>query len=356
MKAIRNILAVLLLSTLPLSGAEIVVPVAGVTSGGFGSYWQSDLTIHNVGSSPAEITLTFATSEGPERATEITVGPKETRIYRNVVGDQLGVSSGIGALILEADAVTASKLSVASRTFTVGDAGQLGQDIPAYREDGFARSGETAVISGPVDVDTSRFNFGMFAAEDARVELALYRADGTLETEETVEIDGLTQLQYTNGVESLLKSVPMDGDTLYARVVSGAVVFYGSIVANDSNDPSFVPQNVTRENYASVLVGVDVDEDGTVDIADADGDGVLDQPIRIAYTGFPYTIDVIAIDPEGNQVTLDLLNEAVDIKLYGGNVLQIYPVANRRGTSTDIILRASDGALSTEFILPVDFL
>lgn len=347
--------AAAILLTLPLMGAEIIIPAAGVVEGVNGSSWKSDVTLHNAGSETTTVTMTFHDAEGPVGTSEVTIGPRQTKTFVNVVSSEIGVQNGLGALVLSTGDLAAKKLSVSSQTYTSGPAGQLGQDVPSYTTAELARSGDTSIVSGPSNIETSRFNFGLYAHEDSVVELVLYRADGTEAAKTIKEYDAMTQRQY-NGVNSVFGVGGMNGDTVYARVGSGAVILYGSTIANDSNDPAFVTQHVTRENFATMLLGVDINQDGTIDIADADGDGVLDSALKIAYTGFPETLDIIVVDPEGETVSLELITEADDMKLYGMNTLQIYPFVTRRGTSDTIVLRASDGFVSSDVVIPVDFL
>lgn len=353
----RTVPTLLLISAMALSAsaAELIVPVAGATEGALGSSWQSDLVFHNIGSTMVSAEVTLHTSAGATESIVVLVGPGRTVLLQDVVGTEMNLSNVTGALVIEVDDFAARKLIVNSRTYTTGPAGPFGHDIPVYRSDELSRAGDTAVITGPADVDLARFNFGIYAATDSEVEWTLVRSDGTRESSLIEAYEAGTQFHYNAGIRNFLGLTPMNGDVIYARVRSGDVITYGTTIDNLSNDPSFTRGITTRENFDVALLGVDMNQDGVIDIADADGDGVLDQPMEIAISGFPTTLRVVAVDPEGEQVELVLLTQSGDISLRAGGILQIYPFSTRKGTSDTIMLRASDGVASTDFVLPVVF-
>ena len=335
------------------TAAELVVPVAGASEGAFGSKWQSDLVFHNIGSAMVTAEVTLYTTEGEQASIVVFVGPGKTLNIADVVGTEMGLSNVTGALVIEVDDIEARKLIVNSRTFTSGPAGPFGHDIPAYGGSELTRTGETAVITAPATIEGTRFNFGIYAAADSEIEWVLVRADGTEENPVVVTYEAKTQFHYNRGIRNFLNLTPADGDVLYARVRSGAVITYGTAINNASNDPSFSRGIATRENIDVLLLGVDLDEDGVVDIADADGNGVLDEPITVSIHGFPTFLRVIAVDPEGSEIALELVTTSNDIRLLEGGVLQIYPSLSRRGTSDTIVLRATDGVAFTDIVLPV---
>ena len=83
------------------SGVQrLVFPGVGSVPGAGGSYWQSDLTIHNPYRDPIRLTLRYVSSEGGiERP--LTVAPRQTLRWPDVVANLFGERGGVGTLWIE---------------------------------------------------------------------------------------------------------------------------------------------------------------------------------------------------------------------------------------------------------------
>ena len=320
-----------------MSAAQLVIPAAGAGAGANDSQWQSELTIHNVGLTSTDLTLSFYRTNGIDATHSITVAPRQTVILENIVQETFGIDTGSGAIVIEGDPFGLKKLSVTSRTFNRSESGEFGQDIPAWTESSAAATGDTAVINGPVAASMARFNFGIFAPVDTDVEWMLVRQSGTVAASVSESYDAGTQLQYNQGIPTFLGVENEDGDVVYARITEGRAFVYGSIIQNSTNDPSFVPFAVTRENFAAQLVGIDLNEDGEVDIFDTDSDGVLDGEVSLSTAGFPNYFRVVVVDPEGNPVDLELVDASNDVRLLENGTVQWLPSSGQRGTAGVLI-------------------
>jgi hypothetical protein len=342
-----------------LSAAQLIVPAAGAGAGARGSQWQSDVTIHNAALTPASLTFSFHDSDGLVASFPFTVAARETVTITDIVASAFGVStlSGAvtGAIVIEADEITLLKLAVTSRTFATSEAGEFGQDIPALTPAAAAGTGDTAVLAGPSEVSGSRFNFGLYTLEASTVEWVLVRSTGDIGATVDSEYDANVQVQYNRGIQTLLAAQPAPDDVVYARVLSGSVIAYGSIVNNASNDPGFVPAFRTRENFPAKLLGIDLNEDGNIDIP-ANADGVLESPVPLrASHGFPNYFRIVVVDPEGAEVHLELVDPPSDVRLLDGGTVRWFPVGSLSGTSGALIVSASDGFAETRFLIPVTF-
>jgi len=79
--------------------ARMVFPAVGSVPGIGGSYWQSDLTMHNPFREPVPVTLRFVTGEGGiDRA--FTLAPRQTVLWPDVVRVLFG-TDGVGTLWVE---------------------------------------------------------------------------------------------------------------------------------------------------------------------------------------------------------------------------------------------------------------
>jgi hypothetical protein len=354
-------LAILLFAALvTVSGfaaaTDLIIPVTGTLPGADGSLWQGEVTLHNASTNVAVITVTFFPSGGVPASREIVVPARSTVNYENAIGELFGVENGSGALRLEISEGARGQVAVTSRVMNLGPAGRFGQDVPAVSGTATLRSGSTAVVTGPAQNEGTRFNFGIFAIQDSEVNWRLLSADGTLLTEKTETYEAGAQVQYNNGVATFLGVEATDGAAIHARILKGEAIVYGSIVESSTGDPTFVPGFEVRENFAVEFLGVDLDENGTVDIADADGDGVLDEPVTVYVGPFPNYFRVIALPTQAGEVVLTLLEAPLGFAMIDGNgTIQAAPSASDRGKTTQIVVRATDGFAVADLVIPIVF-
>ena len=354
-------LAILLFAALvSLSGfaaaTDLIIPVTGTVPGANDSLWQGEVTLHNASTNVAMITVTFYPSGGEPVSAEITVPARSTVNYENAVFELFGVENGSGALLLEVSEEARGQVAVTSRVMNVGPSGRFGQDVPVVSGTATLRSGSTAVVTGPAHIEGKRFNFGLFAIQDSEVTWRLLSADGTLVTEKTETYEAGTQVQYNEGIVNFLGVEASDRATIHARILSGEALVYGSIVETSTGDPTFVPGVEVSENFAVEFVGVDLDEDGTVDVVDADGDGVLDQPVTVFVGPFPNFFRVVALPTETGPVALSLIEAPAGFTMVDTNgTIQAAPSTSERGKTAQIVVRASDGFASSDLVIPIVF-
>lgn len=337
-----------------VSAFQLVIPAAGSGPGANNSQWQSDLTIHNVSTIPADIVLEYHDSEGMVATHSLSILSRQTVSLEDIV-QSVFQKSGTGAIVITGNEFALRKLSVSSRTFNRSELGEFGQDIPAWSTPSAAAEGDTAVINGPLSPSSSRYNFGIYAIDATEVDWMLIREDGSSAATVSATYEAGAHVQYNRGIETFLGSDNLPNDVVYARIRAGRAFVYGSIVEDSSNDPSFVPFVATRENFAAQLLGVDLNEDGVIDIADENGDGVLDGEIRLSTIGFPNFFRVVVIDPEGSEVSIELIDASPDVRLFPDGTVQWSPSMMLRGTIGALKLRATDGFAATDFLIPVVF-
>ena len=119
-------------------------------------------------------------------------------------------------------------------------------------------------------------------------------ADGTLAATTEVSYPAGTQIQYNNGVKSLLNADPQDNDTVQAEVTSGNAVAYGSIINNASGDPTYVPEILALADIRVHFAGVDFGDNGSISVPDANHDGVLDHAIDVQTGTWPIAFRVVS--------------------------------------------------------------
>jgi len=339
------------------SAATFIIPAAGTGPGDHGSQWQSEVTIHNGGAAPIAAGLAFHSGDQVQSSDTLTVAARSTVALSDVVAARFGLQQATGAIEITVPDSAVNRVAITSRTFNSSPAGEFGQDIPAINASDAVPAGNTIVLQAPASAAGSRFNFGIYALSDSVVQWELLRADGTqaAATDPQTYAAG-TQIQYNGGIATLLGATEQDSDVVQAVVTGGSVITYGSAVNNASNDPSYVPGIATRGETQLDFAGVDVNEDGTVDVPDANGDGVLDQPIDLfTTTGFPNYFRVVVTGPSGEAATIDFADPVHDALIIDGQTVQVAPSSALKGTSGVIRIRATAGGMSDVLTIPVNY-
>jgi len=351
---VKFLLAILI--ALPASAATIIVPAAGTGPGANDSHWQSELTLHNTGAAAITATLRFHDSSGAQQTSDVTINARSTITINDIVNTRFGRESGTGAIEITVSDAAANRLAITSRTFNSSASGQFGQDIPAVNVNDAAAAGDVVVLQAPSSAADARFNFGLYAVTDTKIRWDLVRADGTVVSPLAEQSYAAgTQFQFNQGISNLLGQTEQDNDAVHAVVASGKVIAYGSAVQNASGDPSFVPGIRVRADVKVNFVGVDLDENGTVDVFDADHDGVLDRPIDIFTTsGFPNYFRVVVTGSNGEPATLEIIDGA-DALLIDAQTIDWSPRNATRGMSGALKIRATVGGVSDVLTIPANF-
>jgi hypothetical protein len=181
------------------------------------------------------------------------------------------------------------------------------------------------------------------------------RANGTAAATKTVAYAAGTHAQYNSGIETLLGATPQDNDTVHAHVNSGRAVFYGSVI-NGTGDPTFIPGNRVREDILIQLTGVDLDENGSIDIADANDDGVLDAPVQLFKSLFPNYFQVVAKGEFNEAVTLEVVSAPANVELLdNAGTLRVIVTGNVTATTGEIVLKATSEGATQLITIPVVF-
>ena len=356
---IKRILTTAVLAALPVvaSAATLVIPASGTGPGANDSRWQTELTLHNASGRAIAVKIGFHDGDGRDGETTVTVAPRATVTLDDVVHTQFNREAATGALVLEVADADLRRLAVTSRTFNdAGEGRQFGQDVPAINVLDAVDAGEMGVLSAPSSAAATRFNFGLFAVTDTTVRWQLIRANGTVAATKDAAYEAGAQLQYNGGIESFLGTTAADDDTVHAIVTAGSGIFYGSAINNVSGDPSYVPGITARDDIRIAFAGIDLDENGSIDLRDADQDGVVDTRMDIFTSLFPNFFRLVAEGESGEPVTFAVVSSPADAVFIDENgTLQVAPTANLRGTNGELKIRATAGGNTAVLTIPVAF-
>ena len=227
----------------PVDAYRSLVSVTAQTDGAGGSRWRTELTLFNAGAESANINLVLIPSAGGTvQSRSLFLMPRQSRIYENTLLDLFGISSGAGALAIEATSPTSTPaLRVSSRTFTNSSIGTYGQAVPDI---GGSDLQQTLYVTGLASNADFRTNIGLVnrSASPVTAALSLYDGLGNVAAMATVTLPANNFQQ--SSLQTYFPSVAgRSFDALSMRVVSSAgeaVSVYGSVVDNRTQDPIYL--------------------------------------------------------------------------------------------------------------------
>ena len=226
----------------PNSNVQIrtqVIPAAGAAQGAFGASFKTDIFISNARNMRSSGLLVYhreETSGVPsDPAFPFTVDPHQSLTYPNFVQDRLSIT-GKGSI----DVFTRMGFevpTVTARVYEDGTAGTKGFTLDAQSERDALQSSETAVLSVPTDASKFRMNIGVRTLEGAtQIEYTLYDQNGG--TRATIAKGYPANYYQQTDFHSLFGVDFQPGDTISVFQRTGQAFVYGSIIDNNSNDPS----------------------------------------------------------------------------------------------------------------------
>jgi PKD repeat protein len=220
-----------------------LVPAAAQTNGIGGSVWRTELTLFNGGSEAAAGQFTFIPGGGGAVLTRsLFINANQSITFANALSDLFGLSTGSGAIAIEASSATSTPaIRATSRTFTTGSAGTYGQSVPNV-SDGEAST--TLLLTGLEQDANFRTNLGLVnrSAVPVSAGLTLYDANGNV-----IATNAVTVPEHNFQQSSLASFFPsISGRTFTAlsmRVDAGAsnaISAYGSVIDNRTQDPVYI--------------------------------------------------------------------------------------------------------------------
>jgi len=163
-----------------------------------------------------------------------------------------------------------------------------------------------------------------------------------------------TQTQHNAAINSLIGAAAGEGDTIYANVLSGKAIVYGSAVDNGSGAPFYVPGVKTKAD-THIEFGIDLNNDGKIDVADANGDGILDSPIDLYTIGYPNYFRVVVLSDGGQNAKIELAdsNTAPNVSILDeqGTVAWA-PFSDTRGTTLQLRLKITVNGVTDIVTIP----
>jgi hypothetical protein len=222
------------------------VAAAAKAAGAEGAFFLTDLDIVNGDNDTVTYQFLWMPrgqdNSIPDGSAEFTLGAGEAVRYSDVLGTVFGVTDGaVGALLVISDS---SDLTIMSRTYNAPDdpgAGTFGQSIPGEEENDLIQAGERRRIIFFTENGDFRSNLGLLNGTSRSITIMWERftADGSsLGTgSRTLPPYGNVQL---NRVFSDVAPVEAAYIDVWTDTTGGAFSAYGSVLDNDSSDPTTV--------------------------------------------------------------------------------------------------------------------
>jgi sugar lactone lactonase YvrE len=237
---------------LPLVGCaaactDWTVPSVARTAGPNGTFWTSDLTVHNRGAGSVPLTLKFLGhdvdgTEGPERT--VTIGPYQTVTFADVLASVFGLAEDWGAVRV---LTPSSRIAVRSRTSTLRAGGSIGDGVPGVRTDRFFtdETAPTPVLTGLGEDDRFRSNLVLVNGSAVPLEILVtaFDSSGTILGSRTYALRAFEATQDSR----FLARVEFGGGAKTDVTVSvstatpgGMFTAYAALIDNGSNAPTTV--------------------------------------------------------------------------------------------------------------------
>lgn len=232
-----------------------LVSAVAQTNGAGGSVWRTELTIFNAGNESAFGQFIFLPGAGGSAQTRpLFLAPKQSMTLGNALLDLYGMSSGAGALAIEAQsAASTPSLKITSRTFTTGSAGTYGQAVPQVGDGALQQS---LFLTGMESDTAFRTNVGLVNRSSNPVSFEANLVDANGNTFGTAAIIVPANSFSQPGLASLFPTVA-NGNyaSLSMSILAGAsdaLSVYASVIDNRTQDPVYI--QATPQTAASKLV------------------------------------------------------------------------------------------------------
>jgi hypothetical protein len=221
---------------------HVMIPAAAFAEGAGGSFFVTDLEVHNRGGAPAEVVLKWLPRDSdnttPQESAPFTIAPGATRRFDNVLVRAFGLEQGAGAILIESGS---DRLSAMSRTFNRGDGGTFGQSLPGVPGKKMIASGTRVRVLFMTENDDFRSNLGLVNGTGRPITIHVERfdADGnSLGTDaRSLPAWGNTQINRIFGSANPIEGAYVD---VWTTTPDGAFTCYGSVLDNQTSDPTSI--------------------------------------------------------------------------------------------------------------------
>ena len=229
-----------------ISATRYVIPgIADLNNGA--ANFHSDIRIFNGGSFPVTATLTYYPQGNPAGAVTaqpITIDKGEVKAFDNALPALFNVTNSGGSVLITT--TSPASLVATGRTYSIDSKnGTFGQFIPGVTPaDGIALGDRPLQVLQLEQSQHFRSNLGLaeLSGNGAKVRVSLFLPDSKVTPSTEVDLAPNEFRQLSSVIAGM-----NPGNTYNARITvevisgTGRVTAYGSVVDNDTQDPTYVP-------------------------------------------------------------------------------------------------------------------
>jgi hypothetical protein len=228
---------------------RLVLPGIARQAGAYGSYWLTDIVVHNPLDEVQNVDFRFAATGAPAQTAAatiiktVTLGPKQIAVYSDVMKSLFNIDSGGGVIFIEPKvAVTAT-----ARTYTrAASGGAFGFGMQAIDSLNVASPRFPVTFAGAFPGAEFRTNM-LLTDMSGRGTDARLRAQGfsgfigAAEVMFSTPANGVQQL---NGIGGSLGLTQNDAGGLAVQPARGSMIATVVAMDNRTNDPTFFPPDL----------------------------------------------------------------------------------------------------------------
>ncbi|MCU0290886.1 MAG: hypothetical protein MUF10_02710 [Thermoanaerobaculaceae bacterium] len=262
---------------------QYLVPTSGHVGGSAGTFWVTDMVVHNPGPTSASVNIYFLKEKQDNSATRGTTFPVaagRSLKLKDVVEDIFGVSAASGALLIGSTV----PVLVASRTFNDQPSGTFGQYVPAARVADLV-SGTTPVRLVQLTKNAIyRTNIGIasMSASATPITVTLYRSSGALAGVYSEVVDAWGFKQFNDVFDKAHAGTADDAYAIVTSTLPAARYFaYASVIDGRTGDPiTVIPVASTSAPAPAAVDAPDADtpDASTVTVFSDDFEGAYPSP------------------------------------------------------------------------------
>jgi len=221
--------------------------VAGVAHapGDAGSNWRTKLALLNRSGASAQVNLTYVRGSGSPLVESVTLANGQLQAWDDVAVTLFGVSAdSSGAMMVG----SSRPLVVTARTYNAGVVGTFGQFLPGVDSSEALAAGQTGLISQLAKNADFRTNVGFvnLGSQSCQARVTLRNTSGTaIGSQRTVVVPANGWKQDNDIFTNAGAGTRTDAYATVEILTQGCELWgYGSVVDEDTNDPTTIPMVV----------------------------------------------------------------------------------------------------------------
>lgn len=256
-----------------------IVPTSGHLAGTAGTFWVTDMVVHNPGPSAATVNIYFLREQQDNSAVSgstFTVPANRSLKLADVVASTFGVLSASGALLVGSTV----PVLVASRTFNDQPAGTFGQYVPGQPAATLV-NGTSPVRLVQLTKNTlyrTNIGFANMTPTSTPVLITLYRSNGTLAGTYSEIVDPWGYKQVNDVFTKASAGTADDAYAVISSSLASAQYFtYASVIDGRTGDPiTVIP--VASTSASTPQPALETPDASTVTILSDDFEGTYPSP------------------------------------------------------------------------------